>query len=367
MSDQAVIDYLKANGLFDTFASAAGVSKSTPDAGDVHKPSASSKPKPAPTAGAKPEEDANAAADAVDKRAIAAGDIVFAKADANLYVARWLTPESAQRLHEWAEAQGFKNVIPSELMHVTVVHSSTPVTGMTPAQDSQLVGPGRWLSTLGKDGKALVMMFSSPDLQERFKQFKAAGATWDFPSYMPHITLSYDAGDDAGAVWSMVEAPTFDLLLGPETFQDSNSNWVDDNGLVDKSFDLPFTVTKAEPDRQMLFGWASVSSVNGVEIIDKQGDIVPIEELEKAAYDFTLYSRQHGDMHERVGTGRLVESMVFTPEKAAVGLVAKNQNGEQMFGWWVAFKVDDPDVWAMAKAGKLPEFSIGGKATPVPA
>jgi hypothetical protein len=156
------------------------------------------------------------------------------------------------------------------------------------------------------------------------------------------------------------------LQLGPEQFQASNDNWVGENQLAKADeFTLRLDVQKALPDQQLIFGWASISTVNGVEVVDKQDDIIPIIHLEKAAYDFTLYSRQHGSMHERIGTGDMVESMVFTAEKRALGIIAKNEKGELLEGWWTGFRVNDPNTWALAKAGKLPEFSIGGKATPV--
>jgi len=123
----------------------------------------------------------------------------------------------------------------------------------------------------------------------------------------------------------------------------------------DTTFSIPVTVMKADPDQQLIFGWASVVEQDGKIIVDKQGDMISPEELEKAAYDFTLYDRRHGDMHELVGTGRMVESMVFTKDKqAALGIDLKK------VGWWVGFKVDDPRVWAGYKRGERPEFSIGG-------
>jgi hypothetical protein len=124
-------------------------------------------------------------------------------------------------------------------------------------------------------------------------------------------------------------------------------------------FHLPLTVRKADPDRQQIFGWASVVEQGGRAIIDKQGDIIPVEELENAAYDFVLYSRQHGEMHERIGTGELIESMVFTVEKQAALGIDLGQ-----VGWWVGFHVADPATWAAHKTGDLPEFSIGGEAEP---
>ena len=56
------------------------------------------------------------------------------------------------------------------------------------------------------------------------------------------------------------------------------------------------------------------------------------------------------------GVGRMIESMMFTCEKQdALGICLN------MEGWWLGFKVDDPNTWAQIKRGELPEFSIGGK------
>jgi hypothetical protein len=127
-------------------------------------------------------------------------------------------------------------------------------------------------------------------------------------------------------------------------------------------FDLHFTITKAEPDQQRVWGWASVSQIGDYVVIDKQGDIIPIAELEKAAYDFILHSRAQGDMHSKFDVGRSIESMVFTPEKEAAGIMAKDENGKSIFGWWIGFQVDDPAVWADYRKGIRPEFSIGGRS-----
>lgn len=120
---------------------------------------------------------------------------------------------------------------------------------------------------------------------------------------------------------------------------------------------LPLTIKKYVPDQQLIFGWASVIEKDGKVIIDKQGDIIGPEELENAAYEFTLSSRDHGDMHRRVGMGKLVESMVFTKEKQEALGVDLGQ-----VGWWVGFKVSDKELWAAHKRGERPEFSIGGAA-----
>ena len=136
----------------------------------------------------------------------------------------------------------------------------------------------------------------------------------------------------------------------------------DDTAGGDDAWSIPFKIAKADPDQQLIFGWASVSEEGGRLLVDKQGDSILPEDLEKAAYDFVLHARQHGEMHKIIGTGKLVESMMFTTEKqAALGISIGK------VGWWVGFKVSDPDTWAAHKAGHLPEFSIGGSGRRVEA
>lgn len=121
----------------------------------------------------------------------------------------------------------------------------------------------------------------------------------------------------------------------------------------------PVTITKVDDEQRLVFGWLSVSQdENGNLIIDHQGDIIEPDELERMAYDFVLEARRAGEMHKRwEGVGRLVESMVFTPEKMeALGIPP----GTLPVGWWVGFRIDDDEVWAKVKSGEYRAFSIGG-------
>lgn len=127
-----------------------------------------------------------------------------------------------------------------------------------------------------------------------------------------------------------------------------------------KDWNIPLQIMKFAPDQHLIFGWASVIERDGVVVIDKQGDIIPVEELENAAYEFNINSRSHGDMHARANMGKLVESMVFTKEKQDIlGIDLKK------IGWWTGFKISDAELWAAHKRGERPEFSIGGAAIPV--
>lgn len=115
------------------------------------------------------------------------------------------------------------------------------------------------------------------------------------------------------------------------------------------------TVSKVDSVKKQVFGWASVTDVKDTELVDLQGDIISADEMEAAAYDFVLHSRTAGEMHERTGVGKLIESIVLTKEKqAALGIDLGK------VGWWIGFQVTDDDVWKKIESGEYRSFSIGG-------
>ena len=119
-----------------------------------------------------------------------------------------------------------------------------------------------------------------------------------------------------------------------------------------------FKVEKVNDDEMLAFGWASVAfRADGEQIEDWQGDLIDEADLEAAAYDFVQFSREGGEMHERGGAAVIVESIVFTKQKQQVlGL----SDGALPVGWWIGFRVTDPDVWDKVKDGTYPMFSIEG-------
>lgn len=122
-----------------------------------------------------------------------------------------------------------------------------------------------------------------------------------------------------------------------------------------------FTVAKADEERHMVFGWASIAALaDGTTVEDYQKDVLEIEELEQAVYEYVLYFRDGGEMHQRRGIGVLVESVVFTPDKLeAMGI----PEGTLPNGWWLGLKITDDEVWEKVKDGTYSMFSIEGEAT----
>lgn len=121
-----------------------------------------------------------------------------------------------------------------------------------------------------------------------------------------------------------------------------------------------FKIQKSDDDKMLAFGWANVAvTASGKQIEDYHEDMIDPAELEQAAYHFVEFYREGGEMHERGGCAVLVESMVFTKEKINVLGIAEGTLPE---GWWIGFRVTDPDVWDKVKDGTYPMFSIEGEA-----
>lgn len=121
------------------------------------------------------------------------------------------------------------------------------------------------------------------------------------------------------------------------------------------AFEIAAQITKLNEEQQIVYGWASVVTEKGEPVVDSQGDIIDIQDLSKAVHDFMAVSRQGKLMHVGKRVGEIVESLVFTSElQKAMGIDLQKE------GWFVGYKVHDPEVWKAVKSGKYKAFSIGG-------
>lgn len=128
-------------------------------------------------------------------------------------------------------------------------------------------------------------------------------------------------------------------------------------------FNVEVPINKIDDDQRLVFGWASViTNEDGTQLVDQQGDVIEIAELEGAVYDFVMsYWPTAGVNHERP-CGQLVESIVFTTKKLEMLGIT---DSKIQLGWWVGFKIWDDQVWQKIKSGEYKMFSIGGTATRV--
>lgn len=157
---------------------------------------------------------------------------------APLYASRPVT--NAADIMAWAASQGFKSTLPADDLHVTVAYSREPVAGDAVPGDVPTLtirGGKRTVEPLGDEG-AVVLKFTSPDMQARWKQYRDAGASWDYDSYTPHVTITYDG---KGVDLAKVEPYTGPIMLGAEKQEALNVDKADDY----KGNEAPAAATEA--------------------------------------------------------------------------------------------------------------------------
>lgn len=149
-----------------------------------------------------------------------------------LYVSRKLL--NGDEFIRWAKSQGFETTTPAEDLHVTICFSRKPVDWMKMGQDGidwdgrrngeTVIAPGgpRVVERLGDKG-AVVLLFSSTQLQWRHEEMVRKGASHDFDEYQPHVTITYQA--PAGLDLDSVEPFRGKLVFGPEIFAEVVEDW----------------------------------------------------------------------------------------------------------------------------------------------
>lgn len=146
-----------------------------------------------------------------------------------LYVQRKLL--NAAELIAWAKGEGFETTTPAGDMHVTIAFSRVRVDWMKAGEtwnndkDGKLTVPAggaRLVERLGDKG-AVVLLFGSSELSWRHETIRReAGASWDFPEYQPHVTITYSGGD---VDLDQVEPYRGKLVFGPEIFEEIDEDW----------------------------------------------------------------------------------------------------------------------------------------------
>lgn len=122
---------------------------------------------------------------------------------------------------------------------------------------------------------------------------------------------------------------------------------------------LAFEVLRKDAQQRRVYGWFSVANdKDGKPIVDRQGDVIDIAELEAAAADFVKEYRQGGEEHQGGAPHKLIASMVFSREvQDAMGI----PKGVLPEGWFGGFEISDEAFSKLAK-GELLMFSIEGEA-----
>lgn len=141
-----------------------------------------------------------------------------------LYVSRRV--KNADDIMDRAKSQGFESVVNKDDLHVTIAFSREPVARSAVKRDGSrltVIGGNRAIEPLGDDG-AIVLKIESDALQKRWREFIGAGASWDYESYQPHVTITYSGGD---IDLDKVEPYGGDIVFLGEKYEDLDLDWKD--------------------------------------------------------------------------------------------------------------------------------------------
>lgn len=148
------------------------------------------------------------------------------------YAAASVLPESRDIIAEYVYHIGIPNPLDPELYHCTIMYSRKPHPDFEPIEYGKLqtqishflIFPSR-CPVDGSVQQALVAVLDSPMLEARHHHIREVhGATYDYPSYIPHITLSYDVGEG----FDLEGLPVLDtkIYLSGEYAEDINEDYL---------------------------------------------------------------------------------------------------------------------------------------------
>ncbi|MGH6978133.1 MAG: hypothetical protein ACRED4_02390, partial [Brevundimonas sp.] len=100
---------------------------------------------------------------------------------------------NAGDLAAWARREGFRDLRP-EAWHVSVVRAVQPFRSLCVASGAAVHIAPSSDRTVRRLGPFVALTFESDTLTARHHGLLAAGATWDHPTYRPHVTFSVEPG-----------------------------------------------------------------------------------------------------------------------------------------------------------------------------
>ncbi len=321
---------------------------------------------------------------------------------------------NGEEIIAWAKEQGFPTTVQSSDLHVTIAFSRAPLLWPPPETKQVCIPDWTNRAVVKFAGGAVVLRIVSQELSERWAELRHRGASWDWPEYAPHITISF-AADSVDL--TRITPFTGAILLGGEVLAEVNEDWKDtvvekgswsedmmqkigarhskkdqqdmqdlhdisvrqgakcnghddDDDMAKQVIDgEPGIVRIAKVDEQLgiVFGYAIVCKVNGEPYYDLNIDLsgkhvgqrvpehIPEETMLKAATEFMQTARPGNEMHSGTDKGIFVCAFPLTTDIAKAMGIKTN-----VTGLIVGFK-PPPDMLEKFKNGTYKGFSIEGR------
>ena len=126
-----------------------------------------------------------------------------------------LTEDSTKKLSEWIKDNNVIEPVEDEDFHITTTYSKVdPEQEIIPSEKNNIRLDHKEFS-IATYGRALVIEVESKDLETIHKSAIDSGASYDYETYKPHITISYNAEANENII-PLLFPPDFDIVLSHE-------------------------------------------------------------------------------------------------------------------------------------------------------
>ena len=136
------------------------------------------------------------------------------ESSSGLYTFRRLNQQSSEFLYEWMKENRVPNPSPMNELHCTVICSEVEIPGYTVDPALVMLNPATYKIAIMNE--ALVVQFKSDPLVEQWQKAMNLGGKSKFPTFIPHISLSYKVPEDYDYT-ELKPPPTFLVLQGEES------------------------------------------------------------------------------------------------------------------------------------------------------
>lgn len=123
-----------------------------------------------------------------------------------------------------------------------------------------------------------------------------------------------------------------------------------------------FEIIAKNKKKNLVFGFANIiTKADGEQVVDSDGDVIELDDLEDASVEFMKNHRSSGVMHDGEATGVVIENLVMSPQKIKAMGFSKAAQEEAPEGLWLGVQLH-PEVYERVESGELTMFSIEGHA-----
>lgn len=165
-------------------------------------------------------------------------ELCEAKKEKGTYAGLRFTPSTIKNIKKLYKDFNIENSVPEAKLHSTLLFSSKylPKYSAIGLLKQLIVGkPTKcevWDTSDDEPKQALVLLYDSAEQVTRHKYLmKKHDAVYDYTSYKPHLTLSYDVGKDFDIkeINEFIKDNPFDIEINKEYQEDLDLDWKENN------------------------------------------------------------------------------------------------------------------------------------------